>query len=50
MQTLFETDKGQKFLQKSDAFNSHIITVQVMAIADMSPPHQHAIGTILQCP
>jgi len=50
MQTLFETDKAKKFLQKSDAFNSHIITVQVMAIANMSPPHQNTIGTILQCP
>ena len=50
MQTFFETDKSQKFLEKSDAFNCHIITVQVMAIADMSPSYQHTIGTILQCP
>jgi len=50
MHSLFDTDKGQQLLQESDAFDSHVITVQVMAIADMSPPHQHPVGTILQCP
>ena len=46
MQAAFKTHKCQQFLQKCDPFNGHVITVQVMAVADVSTAHQDAVGTV----
>ena len=46
----FEAQKCQKFLQKGDSFDGHVITIQVMAVADMSSPYKNAVGTVLQGP
>jgi hypothetical protein len=50
MQATFKTHKCQQFLQKSDPFNGHVITVQVMAVTNVSPAHQNTVGAVLQCP
>ena len=36
------------FLDKGDAFDGHVITVQVMAVADVSATDQNSIGTFLK--
>jgi hypothetical protein len=49
VETVGQPDKAEQFLHKGDPFGCHVITVQVMAIADMSPAHQHAVSPALQC-
>ena len=50
MQASLKSHKCQQFLQKRNPFNGHVITVQVMAFADVSPAYQNTVGTVLQRP
>ena len=40
--------EGEQFLNEGDAFDGHVITIQVMAVADMSAAHQHPVGALLE--
>ena len=48
VQTTPQAHELQKLLQKGDPFDRHVITIQVMTIAHMSPAHQNAVGPALQ--
>ena len=41
-------DEPQQFLQEGHPLDGHVITVQVMAVADVSPAHQHPVRTALK--
>jgi len=45
-----QTHKREQFLDEGYPFDGHVITIQVMAVADMSPADQYAVGTVLQRP
>ena len=49
MQAPLKSHKCQQFLQERNSLDGHMITIQVMAVADVSPPHQNTIGAALQC-
>jgi hypothetical protein len=40
----------EEFLKKRHSLDGHVITVQVMAVADMSPAHKDRVGTALERP
>jgi len=48
MQAPLESHKCQQFLQERNSFDGHMITVQVMAVTDVSPAHQDAVGAFLK--
>ena len=48
MHAPFKTHEGQKFLQERHSFNRHVITIQVMAVSDVSPADHHPVGAILE--
>ncbi len=50
MQTVIQSHKFQQILQKSRPLDCHVITVQVMAVADVSPTHQDTVGPTLKGP
>jgi hypothetical protein len=50
MQTSVQPYKFEQLLQKSHAFDRHVITVQVMAIAEMSPADQNSVRAALKRP
>ena len=45
---LFDAGKGEKLFHHRDSFGCHVITVQVMAIADVSAAHKNAVSTFLE--
>jgi hypothetical protein len=49
VQPALQTHEGEEFLEKGHPFDRHIITVQVMAVSDVSPPNQHTVRTVLKC-
>jgi hypothetical protein len=48
MHTALKAHESQQFLKKGDSFYCHVITVQVMAVADVSTAHQYPVGAVLQ--
>jgi len=48
MQTSVQSDKLEELLQKTHAFDRHVITVQVMAFSEVSPADQDAVRTALK--
>ena len=48
MQSFLKPYKLQEFLEKCYSFDRHVITVQVMAVTDMSPAHKYTIRTALK--
>lgn len=49
MKPTAHADEIKEFLQESDPFDGHVITIQVMAVTDVSPAHQHTVRTTLKC-
>jgi hypothetical protein len=43
-----QTDEFKQRLNKCYPFDGHVITIQVMAVTDVSPAYQNTIGTTLQ--
>ena len=45
---LFYAGKGEKLFHHRDSFSCHVITVQVMAIANVSAAYKNAVSTLLE--
>jgi hypothetical protein len=47
-QTILQPDEPHQFLKEGDSLDGHVITVQVMAIPDVSPSHQDPVCPALK--
>jgi hypothetical protein len=48
-QTILQPYEPHQFLKKGDSLDRHVITIQVMAIPDVSPSHQDPVCSALKC-
>jgi hypothetical protein len=49
-QTILESHEPHESLKKGDPLDGHVITIQVMAIPDVSPSHQDPVCSALKSP
>jgi hypothetical protein len=49
-QTILQPHEPHKFLKKGDPLDGHVITIQVMAIPDVSPSHHDPVCSALKSP
>lgn len=50
MESALQPYEIQELLKKGDSLYGHVITIQVMAVPDMSPPDQDAVRPALEGP
>ena len=49
MKAPVQPNERQQFLEKTDPFDGHVITIQVMTVSDVSAANHHTVGAPAKC-